>query len=445
VGICLLMAAVGCKKSEPASQESPSASAAARSPDGGDQPQSLAERLKAVQSGQADGTGKPALPDWKAAASGAASPGIPLVAGLMVVTAVSDEKGDYESIKTITDVSPTAVTMGYSADVKAPKMTGMLGGAQGGLADPKNEFPDKVRCVRLIDVPDLKTAHSYSELFCQNPSEHFPGSTSIGSSTEVLDQLRAGQQTEFHFGSDDKMALFLQIGEQASGHKLSGPLLTQHAGQQMYSCNLHRVEPGDLAVPVMLNDQRVELPALHAMCTLDDNEEAHMYLLDQEANPITLAFQLGPVEARLQVIRITVPPPEAERKNPALAAGAGSQMEKALADKKPVEVYGIYFDFNSAIIKPESEQVLQQIADIMQKNPDWKLAVNGHTDNIGGDSFNQGLSERRAAAVKDALVTRYKISPDRLATAGYGASQPIETNKTMEGRARNRRVELKRQ
>jgi outer membrane protein OmpA-like peptidoglycan-associated protein len=187
------------------------------------------------------------------------------------------------------------------------------------------------------------------------------------------------------------------------------------------------------------------------MCTLDDNQEAHIYYLDQPANPLTLAFQLGPLSSRLQTIKITLPPPE---KAPAPAAGSGgggggggggAQMEADLAAKKPVEIYGIYFDFNSATIKPESEAVLQEIAGIMQKDPDWKLDVRGHTDNVGDDNFNLGLSQRRAAAVKDALVSRYKIAPDRLATSGYGASQPIETNKTMEGRARNRRVELQRQ
>jgi OOP family OmpA-OmpF porin len=120
-------------------------------------------------------------------------------------------------------------------------------------------------------------------------------------------------------------------------------------------------------------------------------------------------------------------------------------MEQTLANKKPVEVYGIYFDFNSATIKPESEVVLKQISDILHKNPDWKLNVSGHTDNIGGDAFNLDLSNRRAAAVKEALVSRYGIAADRLTPHGYGASRPIETNATMEGRARNRRVELERQ
>jgi outer membrane protein OmpA-like peptidoglycan-associated protein len=267
----------------------------------------------------------------------------------------------------------------------------------------------------------------------------------------MLNQLRAGQQVEFHFAPESQFAIFMQIGAQVEGHKADQPTLTQHAGMPMYSCMLHRVETTDLAVPVLLNDRRVELPALHAMCTLDDNQEAHIYYLDQPANPLTLAFQLGPLSSRLQTIKITLPPPE---KAPAPAAGSGgggggggggAQMEADLAAKKPVEIYGIYFDFNSATIKPESEAVLQEIAGIMQKDPDWKLDVRGHTDNVGDDSFNLGLSQRRAAAVKDALVRRYKIPPDHLATSGYGASQPIETNKTMEGRARNRRVELQRQ
>jgi outer membrane protein OmpA-like peptidoglycan-associated protein len=159
------------------------------------------------------------------------------------------------------------------------------------------------------------------------------------------------------------------------------------------------------------------------------------------------------------VIRITVPPPvtppqpaSASNSNGAGQGGAGSgpgsgaaQMEEQLKKKEPVEIYGIYFDFNSSIIKPESEPVLKEISDVMHKNPDWKLSVSGHTDSIGDDNFNLGLSQRRAAAVKDALVKRYGIAPDRLDTSGFGASRPIADNKTLEGRARNRRVELQRE
>jgi len=455
--VALLVPAAGCKKSASpgaASESSPAATAAAPAP--GQPPAgSLADRLNAIQSGQADGTGKPVLPDWKAVQPSTSAIPIPLVKGLVVVTAITDPAGDYESIKRIETVAPQGVQMHYSADLPAPKMTGLLGGAEKGQADPKNEFPDKVDGTRIIDQADLANGHSYAELFA-NKAEHFPGSTAIGASTEMLNQLHSGQQVEFHFAPQNKFAIFMQIGAQVEGHKADQPTLTQHAGMPMYSCTLHRVEAADLAVPVLLNDQRVELPALHAMCTLDDGQEAHIYYLDQPANPLTLAFQLGPLSSRLQAIKIMLPPP-AKEEAPAPGASSsgggggggggsgGPQMEATLAEKKPVEIYGIYFDFNKATIKPESEAVLEQIAGIMQKNPDWKLDVRGHTDNIGDDNFNLGLSQRRAAAVKDALVTRYKIAPGRLATSGYGASQPIETNKTMEGRARNRRVELQRE
>jgi outer membrane protein OmpA-like peptidoglycan-associated protein len=404
---------------------------------------SLAERLKAVQNGPA--AGPPVLPAWKPVSSGARAPIVPLVPGLRVVTAISASPGDYESIKSIQSVGADVVRLQYSADKPQPKMTGLLGSGEGGTADPKNEFPDKVACLRLIDVADLGKAHGYSELFCENKVEHFTGVTSISASTEMLNQLRAGQPTEFHFAPDNKFAIFSQLGAQVEHHKSGQPTLTRYAGQMMYACSLQRVGTADVAVPVLLNDQRVELPALHAMCTLDDDEQVHVYYLDQPANPLTLAFQLGPLDSRLQVIKITVPPPATMKSAAAAGGEGGSPMEQALAARQPVTVYGIYFDFGSATIKPESEAVLRQIADIMRKNPDWILGVSGYTDNVGGDKANLALSQRRAAAVKDALATRYQIAARRLVTGGYGAASPIESNATLEGRARNRRVELRRQ
>ena len=109
------------------------------------------------------------------------------------------------------------------------------------------------------------------------------------------------------------------------------------------------------------------------------------------------------------------------------------------------EVYGIYFDFASDKIKPESEPVLREIADALNHNPTWKLRVEGHTDNIGGDDYNLNLSQRRAEAVKLALVTRYHIGAERLTPKGFGATRPKEPNDTLAGRARNRRVELVRE
>jgi outer membrane protein OmpA-like peptidoglycan-associated protein len=131
-----------------------------------------------------------------------------------------------------------------------------------------------------------------------------------------------------------------------------------------------------------------------------------------------------------------------------LGLGLGDKaavLEKALVAGEKVAIYDIFFSFNSAIIRPESDETLSIIADLLAKHSDWKLAVSGHTDSIASDDFNLELSKRRAAAVKDALVTRFKLDAGRLSTQGYGEASPRDTNDTLEGRARNRRVELVRQ
>jgi outer membrane protein OmpA-like peptidoglycan-associated protein len=117
-------------------------------------------------------------------------------------------------------------------------------------------------------------------------------------------------------------------------------------------------------------------------------------------------------------------------------------IEKHLAAERRVDVYGIYFDFASDRIRAESEPVLGEIAKALADHLDWELDLDGHTDNIGGADPNLDLSVRRAAAVRQALVSRYGIAGTRLTTHGFGASRPKATNDTLEGRARNRRVEL---
>lgn len=116
------------------------------------------------------------------------------------------------------------------------------------------------------------------------------------------------------------------------------------------------------------------------------------------------------------------------------------KLEQQLTVDRKVDVYGI--DFASDRLRPESAPVLAEIAGILEKNGAWKLNINGHTDNVGGDASNLTLSRLRAAAVKSALAERYKIEAGRLSTGGFGASEPQATNDTPEGLARNRRVEL---
>ncbi|MFV0388469.1 MAG: OmpA family protein [Pyrinomonadaceae bacterium] len=120
---------------------------------------------------------------------------------------------------------------------------------------------------------------------------------------------------------------------------------------------------------------------------------------------------------------------------------AGSLIEKELEKDGRAAVYGINFDFNSDVIKPESQSTLDQIVTVLNDNPSWNMTIEGHTDSIGGEKFNQSLSEKRAVSVKNYLTTK-GIAASRLETKGLGLSAPVATNDTEAGRARNRRVEL---
>jgi len=101
----------------------------------------------------------------------------------------------------------------------------------------------------------------------------------------------------------------------------------------------------------------------------------------------------------------------------------------------------IFFDFDKATLRPESKTELERVYTILTENPRMKVRIAGHTDNIGSDEYNQRLSEARAKAVCEYLISR-GISIDRLSYIGYGESRPIDTNETSEGRQNNRRVEL---
>jgi outer membrane protein OmpA-like peptidoglycan-associated protein len=114
--------------------------------------------------------------------------------------------------------------------------------------------------------------------------------------------------------------------------------------------------------------------------------------------------------------------------------------DKVLTDGKFVTT-GIKFDVNKATLKPESAGTLNYVVKMMQDNPDWRFSVEGHTDSDGSDDFNQTLSEKRAAAVRNELI-KLGISADRLTSKGWGESKPMTDNNTPEGKAQNRRVEF---
>ncbi|MFZ5431653.1 MAG: OmpA family protein [Bacteroidota bacterium] len=102
---------------------------------------------------------------------------------------------------------------------------------------------------------------------------------------------------------------------------------------------------------------------------------------------------------------------------------------------------GILFDFDSFALKAQAREDLLSMSKVLNKYPDTKLLVEGHTDNVGRAAYNQKLSEQRAAAVADFLKSN-KVSSDRISQVGHGMNMPVADNSTADGRSLNRRVEI---
>jgi outer membrane protein OmpA-like peptidoglycan-associated protein len=110
--------------------------------------------------------------------------------------------------------------------------------------------------------------------------------------------------------------------------------------------------------------------------------------------------------------------------------------------EEKIVLNGIRFDFNKADIKAEFVPVLDEAVAVLQKHPGKKVGIEGNTDAIGSDAYNEKLGMRRAESVKKYLVEK-GIAADTLTTESFGESKPVADNKTKEGRAMNRRVEFK--
>ena len=117
-------------------------------------------------------------------------------------------------------------------------------------------------------------------------------------------------------------------------------------------------------------------------------------------------------------------------------------MAKGLGETGHIALYGLYFDTDKAVIKPESRPTLDQIAKLLSGHPGLNVYIVGHTDSQGKPAYNLDLSRRRAEAVAEDLARNYGIAKTRLSTAGVGLLAPVGSNATEAGRALNRRVEL---
>ena len=124
-----------------------------------------------------------------------------------------------------------------------------------------------------------------------------------------------------------------------------------------------------------------------------------------------------------------------------IAVGAPDMRNKLLTEGKLVS-YGIYFDVNKDVVKPESYGTLKEIAAVLTENPDVRVKIVGHTDSDGADAANLDLSKRRGASVKNELVRSFGIDASRLESDGAGETQPVGPNDTPASKALNRRVEF---
>ena len=405
----------------------------------------------------------------------AAAPRIPLCAGLTIVTAVSQPEGDYESIKTVQSVTDSEVRIKYSSEAM--------------YADMFSNEPPKLRqtnVTRTVRQRDLRTATLYLQQFSTVLPELVPETTAIGTSAAVLNDLKTKGESAF--------GIFIAFN-------IDKPGVDREEHPNVYDNQevgtIARVGKAPVMLPVLVNDVPASLPAIQAAGELIF-DKSEFFFLDDPANPLVLKFRIGigdvdalseedaratgqkphPAGDRdlLQVIKINTRCAGAAPENrggggagagTGVGAGAGaaggagaggggaggggagggggSAIERALSESGRADVYSIYFTFNSDVIRPESEPTLKEIADVLTRHPEWKLGVNGHTDGVGTDAYNLDLSRRRAAAVRTALVSRYHIEAARLSTNGLGKSQPKDTNATLEGRAKNRRVELVKQ
>lgn len=125
-----------------------------------------------------------------------------------------------------------------------------------------------------------------------------------------------------------------------------------------------------------------------------------------------------------------------------IIAEAEEDLRSLLLKNGKYSTTGIYFDYDSWIVKPESYGVIKEIAAVLTATPQLNLKIVGHTDNSGNVDYNQSLSENRAEAVKQVLVEQFNIDEDRLEFEGKGETEPVDDNNTLTGKANNRRVEF---
>jgi outer membrane protein OmpA-like peptidoglycan-associated protein len=285
----------------------------------------------------------------------------------------------------------------------------------------------------LVRRADLAGADRWRESLGMGESGDYPGYTIWTMSTAAFERLRTAGSTTY--------AVMSSESRDASSGPLAG-FLRSRKTLVLWRGTLTRQGAGPRPFPLIVNGERVSVPALQLRGEFTATRQRRweipeIWVLADSTHPLFVKVAIG--DHVWQTVRIDAELP------PIRGAGVAAtepQVEQMLIGKCRVEIPGIYFAFNSAALYPASDTPIAAVAEMLTRHPDWRLTIEGHTDSIGSAASNRSLSERRAAAIRDRLVSRHGASADQLQVAGYGASRSRESNQTIEGRARNRRVEL---
>ncbi|MFL5518624.1 MAG: OmpA family protein [Gemmatimonadales bacterium] len=284
---------------------------------------------------------------------------------------------------------------------------------------------------RFVSAADLAGAARFDDVFGPKEQER-PGFTALTLSSAVYRELAGDGSAPFSLMVAPQDARRTAVTSTALD-----ALFT--AGRVRYKGTLTKVSPAPEPFPLLVDGMRTELPALHvkgAFASGLKRTDWDLWVLADSAHPMLLKSVLeGDV---FQVVRADLPDHSVKK-----GSTIESRMiEAELVKRCRIEIPGVYFAFGTAAIDPVSDRALAELAKGLAGHRDWKITVEGHTDSVGTDAANRKLSERRAEAVRARLAQRHEVDTKSWGAVGYGATRPRESNATIEGRARNRRVEL---
>jgi outer membrane protein OmpA-like peptidoglycan-associated protein len=266
-----------------------------------------------------------------------------------------------------------------------------------------------IAALRTVRAIDREEAQIYVIGFAEEMPQVLQGTTSLGLSTRTLKELRNN-------------------GEAAIALIYDTSLKPMNGVLTMVERNV--------ITSVLIEQQPVDIPVMRVAGAFKRGKRTatgDFTFLDNKNQPVLISYDIKfDFEERPRTVRT-------------VRISAGSQreaMEHTLRTLRRLDLYGIHFDFDKATLHRQTAALVRDIGEMLKDNPTWTLSIEGHTDSIGDAGYNQGLSERRAAAVITALVNRHGVAAPRLQSVGRGESNPKTTNDTLQGRAINRRVEL---